>query len=217
MEINNSFQKKDKGHFRVAIFGSARVKVNDSAYKRVKDLAYILGEKGIDVVTGGGPGLMQAANEGHKLGTSKSRSGAYSIGIGIKLPWEQKFNKSVQYKEKFNIFSKRLDKFMLLSNVVIVEPGGLGTLLEFFYTWQLIQVRHICHIPIILMGDMWEGLIEWTKKEPLRKGYLDKKDYDLVFNVKTSKQAISIIEDAHKHFKRGGKKFCLNYKKYKIN
>ena len=154
MKTKKIMRDEDKGRFRVAIFGSARVKKHDNAYKRVKKLAYELGERGIDVVTGGGPGLMQAANEGHKLGTNKTKSGALSIGIGIKLPWEQKFNKSVEYKEKFNIFSKRLDEFMLVSNVVIVEPGGLGTLLELFYAWQLIQVHHICHMPIILIGDI---------------------------------------------------------------
>ncbi len=210
------FKNKDGKHFRVAIFGSSRIKEQDVIYKDVKKLAEILGTEGVDVVTGGGPGLMKAANEGHKLGTKKARSKAHSIGIGVRLPWNQKFNHGVQYKEKFNRFSKRLDEFMLLSNAVVVSPGGLGTILELFYTWQLVQVHHICNIPIILMGKEWEGLLKWVKKEPLSNKYLDKVDYDLVFHVKNPDQAMQIINEAYKAYIAGGKDFCLNYEKYKI-
>ena len=210
------FKENDAKHFRVAIFGSSRVKKNDTIYKCVKHLASMLGKRGIDVVTGGGPGLMQAANEGHKLGTKTSGKRAHSIGIGVKLLWNQKFNRAVEYKEEFNIFSKRLDEFMLLSNAVVVAPGGLGTLLELFYTWQLAQVHHICDIPIILMGSNWKGLLKWIRNDPLRKKYLDTIDYELVFHVKNPKQAVKIIEDNYSHFKKGGKNFCLNYKKYKV-
>ena len=97
-----AFEKKEDkqgGHFRVAIFGSSRVKNNDDLYKKVSKLASMLGEKGIDVATGGGPGLMEAANEGHKMGRIKSGTNAHSIGIGVKLPWGQKFNNAVEYKE----------------------------------------------------------------------------------------------------------------------
>ncbi|MEK6888829.1 MAG: LOG family protein [Nanoarchaeota archaeon] len=200
--------------FRVAIFGSARVKNNDVTYKRVRYLANMLGKNNIDIVTGGGPGLMRAASEGHKIGSKNT--GALSIGIGIKLPWEQKFSKTIEYKKQFNIFSQRLDEFMLLSNAVVVAPGGLGTLLELFYTWQLVQVHHICHIPIILMGDTWSGLLKWIRKEPLRRKYLDKMDFNLVFHVKTPKQAMKIIEESHEHFVKGGRSFCYNYNKYKL-
>jgi len=208
--------KNDK-NFKVAVFGSSRIQRNDIIYKNVRDLAYMLGEKGIDVITGGGPGLMEAANKGHKMGTTKSKSKAHSIGIGVKLLWKQKFNTSVEYKEEFEIFSRRLDEFMLLSNAVVVTPGGLGTILELFYTWQLVQVHHICDIPIILMGESWKGLLKWIKKEPLAKQYMDEEDYKLIFYVKNPKEAAEIIEENYKHFKGGGKNFCLNYKKYKIN
>lgn len=210
------FEKRDEKHFKVVIFGSSRVEMEDTIYKKVKDLAFMLGMKGIDVVTGGGPGLMQAANEGHKLGAKKSKKRSHSIGIGVKLLWKQKFNNAVQYKREFNKFSKRLDEFMLLSNAIVVAPGGLGTLLELFYSWQLVQVHHICDVPIILMGDKWEGLLRWVKRNPLKKGYLDEEDYKLVFYVKTAKEASTIIEDSYEHFKKGGKNFCLNYKKYKV-
>lgn len=212
----DQFEKRDMKHFRVAIFGSSRIKKNDTTYRRVRSLASMLGEQGVDVITGGGPGLMQAANEGHRMGVKKGRKRAHSIGIGIKLPWEQKFNEAVRYKKEFNIFSRRLDEFMLLSNAIVVAPGGLGTLLELFYTWQLVQVHHICDMPIILMGDTWKGLLKWIKKDPLRKNYLDANDYKLVFNVENPKQAMKIIEANYEHFKKGGKNFCLNYDKYKV-
>lgn len=210
------FEKKDEKHFKVVIFGSSRVKKNDAVYKKVKHLASTLGERGIDVVTGGGPGLMRAANEGHKLGAQRSKKRSHSIGIGVKLLWRQKFNSAVQYSREFNRFSTRLDEFMLLSNAIVVAPGGLGTLLELFYSWQLVQVHHICDVPIILMGDRWEGLLKWIKKNPLKSKYLNEEDYKIIFYVKTSKQAAKIIEDSYNHFKAGGKNFCLNYKKYKI-
>ena len=210
------FEKKDRGHYKVIIFGSSRVKMYDPIYKSVRRLARMLGERGVDVVTGGGPGLMQAANEGHQEGRRAAHKRSHSIGIGVKLLWNQKFNKSVQYKEEFNKFSRRLDEFMLLSNAIVVAPGGLGTTLELFYTWQLVQVHNICNIPIILMGKRWRGLLKWIKKEPLAKKYLSAEDYQLVFCVDTPQQAIKIIEESYQSFKRGGKNFCLNYKKYKI-
>lgn len=211
-ELKNNNDK----HFRVAIFGSAKIEEGDDTYRRAKALATGLGERGIDVITGGGPGLMKAANEGHQLGKQKSGSDAHSIGVGVELPWDQKFNNAVEYREKLPIFSKRLDEFMLLSNAVVVEPGGLGTLLELFYTWQLVQVHHICNIPIILIGDAWEGLLRWIKEEPLAKGYLEDVDYKLVFHAKNSQEALEIIDEAYKHFKEDGKNFCLNYEKYKL-
>lgn len=209
------FKNKDGKHFKVAIFGSSKIENGDTAYTKISHLAEMLGERGIDILTGGGPGLMRAANEGHVLGTDKSNSNAHSIGIGVRLPWNQKFNDAVREKEKVNRFSKRLDEFMLMSNAVVVAPGGLGTMLELFYTWQLVQVHHICDIPIILMGEQWGGLLKWIKKDPLKNKYLEDRDYKLVFHAKSSKQAMEIIDGAYDHFKKGGKNFCLNYEKYR--
>jgi uncharacterized protein (TIGR00730 family) len=210
------FEKNDKNHFKVVIFGSSRIKKNDSVYKKVEHLAMMLGEAGIDVVTGGGPGLMEAANAGHERGAKKSKAKSHSIGIGVKLLWKQRFNNSVEYKKEFNNFSQRLDEFMLLSDAIVVAPGGLGTLLELFYAWQLVQVHHICDVPIILLGDRWDGLLKWIKENPLKKKYLNGTDYELVYHVQTAKQAAKIIEDRYEHVQKGGKNFCLNYKKYKV-
>jgi len=204
----------DKMHFKVSIFGSARVGNKDSNYKEVYMLAKLLGENGIDVVTGGGPGLMEAANSGHKIGSKKTK--AHSIGLGIKLPREQGFNKSLDYKETFMRFTSRLDKFMLLSNAVIVAPGGIGTLLELFYTWQLVQVKHVCHIPIILLGKQWKPFVRWLRQWPLKYEYFTKEDLDLLYIANNYKEAVEIVEQVYEEFKKGNKDFCLNYKKYKI-
>jgi len=223
----SKFEKEIKEEeFRVTIFGSARIKKGDDSYKQVNILAKILGEYGVDIVTGGGPGLMQAASLGHKVGRKryiakskkdgKKRKPAHTIGLGIKLPWEQKFNKGVSVSKEFRRFSKRLDNFMLLSNVVIVAPGGVGTLLELFYTWQLVQVKQICNIPIILLGDMWDGLIDWLEEKPLKRKLFDKKDLHSLFYAKDAKEAIKMIEEAHKEYKKGSKNYCLNYKRHKL-
>ena len=203
-------------HFHVTIFGSSRIKKNDFVYKQVYILAQMIGEKNIDVITGGGPGIMEAANSGHKSGVKKRNHDAHSIGLGIKLPHEQKFNESVQLYKKFDKFSRRLDNFMLMSNAIVVAPGGIGTLLELFYTWQLMQVKRICNIPFILLGKQWKPFMEWMEKYPLKQKYFEKVDLDLVFLADDCYEAIKIIDKAHKHWKKGGKDFCLNYKKYKL-
>lgn len=200
--------------FRVSIFGSGRVKRGSPEYKQIHSLAKMLAKKGIDIVTGGGPGLMEAANRGHKAG--KGKTGSHSIGLAIRLPKEQKPNKSLDIVKEFNTFSKRLDNFMLLSNVVIVAPGGIGTLLEFFYTWQLVQTKKICDIPIILLGSMWSDLVKWLEKEPMKRGYFEKEDLGLIFLAKDCPDAIRMVNMAYEEYKKGTKNFCLNYKKYKL-
>ena len=203
-------------HFHVTIFGSARIKKGDPRYNQIFTLAKMIGENGIDVVTGGGPGIMEAASLGHKEGSKKARIKSHSIGLGIKLPHEQHFNTGVTASKVFDRFSDRLDNFMLLSNAVVVAPGGVGTMLEFFYTWQLMQVKHTCNIPIILFGDMWEGLLKWLKKQPLKKKFFDSDDMKLLFHAKNAKEALEIINESYEAFRKGDKNFCLNYEKYRF-
>jgi hypothetical protein len=212
IDIEKELKKK---HFRVAIFGSSRSKKGDKDYKMVYDLAYKIGEMGLDVVTGGGPGSMEAANEGHTEGDKDSA--AHSYGLVIELPWESKANEFLDIEKKFDRFSERLDTFMILSNVAIITPGGLGTCLELFYTWQLTQVKHICSMPIILLGDMWEELIDWVKKEIIKTGRADQKDLKNIFLCKNSDKAIDIIKKAQNIYKKEGDSYCLNYKKYKLD
>jgi len=202
--------------FKVAIFGSSRIKQNDKIYKDVKFLAKMLGERGIDIITGGGPGLMKAAGKGHKLGRKNNKK-THTIGLAIRLAKKQKTNEYVDVVKKFSRFSNRLDNFMVLSNAIVVAPGGIGTMLEFFYSWQLIQVKQICNVPVILLGEQWKDLVKWIKKYPLKSKFLGKRDFELLFVAKNCDQVIEIIDKANNDYKKGGKNFCLNYKKYKLN
>jgi uncharacterized protein (TIGR00730 family) len=212
---NNSYEKELKENdFRVTIFGSAQVKKGSRYYKDIYDLSKLIGKKGYDVVTGGGPGIMEAACNGHKAGSKNNDSVA--IGLNIKLPHEQRLNAGVDVSHEFNKFSNRLDNFMLFSNVIVVAPGGVGTLLELFYSWQLMAVNHTCRLPIILYGGMWKGLLDWFKKYPLKQGYFSKEEYDLLFYAETLNEVIEIIDHAHLAYKSNNKDLCLNIKRYKV-
>jgi len=200
-------------HFRVTIFGSARLKKEDQAYQDIYLLAHQLAEMGMDVVTGGGPGLMEAANRGHKIGR-KEGSDVDSYGLNIELPHEQQDNPYLDVKREFAVFSKRLDGFMLLSSIVVVAPGGVGTCLEFFYAWQLMQVKHTCKMPIIMIGDMWPGLIKWIKENPLKKGLLNSEDVESIICVKDWKVAAKLIGEIKEDLVKSGKDVCANLKLY---
>lgn len=203
----------DPNHFRVAIFGSARIQQGDETYENVYLLAHQLAERGIDVITGGGPGLMEAANRGHKIGRKKG-SHAHSLGLNIKLPHEQHDNPFLDVKRDFDVFSKRLDAFMLLSNVIVVAPGGVGTCLEFFYAWQLMQVKHTCKMPIIMMGEMWPGLLRWIRENPLKHKLLNKEDMDSIICVSDWEEASRLVGKAHEVFKEAGQEACINISQY---
>lgn len=207
-------QELYKKHFRVAVFGSARIRQKDPTAKEIYRLAKLIAGENIDIVTGGGPGIMQAANKGHRDGR-KSKN-VHSFGLNIRLPEEQKANRHLDIKGEFHRFSERLDTFMMLSNVVVVAPGGVGTLLEFLYTWQLAQVKHISDIPIILIGNMWAKFLKWIEKYPLKKGLLDAEDLGNLFLAKNCEEAFEIIRQFHEAYKRKNEHPCVNFKKYKI-
>lgn len=183
-----------KKRFRVVVYGSARIKRGDLDWNFIYELAKRIAEEDMDIVTGGGPGLMDAASEGHYAGNIGKKT--HSIGLQILLPKEQRDAKHLDIKKEFHRFSSRLDTFIELANAVVVAPGGVGTLLELFYTWQLMQVRMIRHIPIILIGDMWPDLVRWIKKWPLKKGFLNESDVDLLFFVDKIEDALVIIKRA---------------------
>jgi hypothetical protein len=204
-----------KEHFRVSIFGSARIKKDDQIYKDIYELSRMIAAEGIDVITGGGPGIMDAANAGHQAG--RANDDIHSIGLNIRLPKEQVANRHLDVKKEFDRFSERLDNFMVLSNVVVVAPGGIGTLLELFYTWQLVQVRQICHIPIILFGEMWADLLEWIEEWPLEKGFMEEADLDNVFLAKTKEEVMDIIKAFHGAYMAEEEYTCLNIKRYKLD
>ena len=202
-QLNNIVADLDKvitdmgtDFYRVSIFGSARIKPDTEEYKGVYTLAKELAENGADIVTGGGPGLMEAANAGAKEGSSKSKS----FGIRIDLPFEATPNDHLDIKFYHKRFSSRLDEFMRISHAVVVTPGGIGTLLELLYTWQLIQVNHISARPIILVGDMWNGFFDWIKSEPLKAQLLDKSDLDNIIIVKNVREVTKLLKPEIKAF-----------------
>jgi uncharacterized protein (TIGR00730 family) len=147
-------------HYRVTIFGSARARPGTVAYDETKRVAAALAGLGCDVVTGGGPGLMQAANEG----AASTSSGGRSVGIRVELPFEQEVNPFVTTAFEHRTFFTRLHHFVLASDAFVVAPGGIGTVLETMMIWQLLQVRHLADTPFILIGKMWPGLVEWARE-----------------------------------------------------
>jgi uncharacterized protein (TIGR00730 family) len=163
--VNNLTRLRPSKHdrYRVTIFGSARVKPGTFAYEETKRLAAALADMGCDIITGGGPGLMQAANEG--AATAPDR--AQSVGIRVDLPFEQEVNAFVTEAFEHRTFFTRLHQFVLTSDAFIVAPGGIGTVLETMMIWQLLQVRHLQDMPLILVGNMWPGLIEWARNSML--------------------------------------------------
>ena len=207
-------ERIDKSHFRVAIFGSARLTKDSPVYQTIYELAKMISEEGMDLVTGGGPGLMNAASEGHHAGRMTTK--VHSIGLKIQLPREEREAHHLDIKTEFDRFSNRLDTFMRYSNAVIVASGGVGTLLELFYTCQLMQVQHTCHIPIILLGRMWKDLVHWIKQWPLKNELLDQNDVELLYIASDYHEAFQIILEAYKSYQRSDEAFCLNYQKYKI-
>lgn len=202
-----------QSHFRVAIFGSARIIKDSLEYTEVFNLARMIAEAGMDLITGGGPGLMDGASEGYHAG--KKNASQHSIGLNIRLPREQEETAHLDIKKNFERFSQRLDHFILLSNAVVVAPGGIGTLLELFYTWQLMQVKHICTMPIVLMGDRWTGLIEWLRSKLLGTGLIDSVDLSLLISAGDCQEAFKVIHNCYELYRAGkDENFCLNYQKY---
>ena len=190
---------KSKKRFRVVIFGSARIEDGDPNWDLIYDLAKRIAEEDMDVVTGGGPGLMNAASEGHNDGDISKN--AQSIGLQIILPKKQVDSRHLDIKKEFYSFSERLDNFIELANAVVVAPGGIGTMLEFFYTWQLMQVKMIRDIPIILLGEMWPDFVQWMKKWQLNNRLIEQKAMNLLFLVNNNDDALIIIKKAYEKFK----------------
>jgi uncharacterized protein (TIGR00730 family) len=152
--------------YRVTYFGSARVDPNHWVYAAVRDSAAELTRLGCDIVTGGGPGLMRAANEGVKLADPDGAQ--KSVGIRVDLPFEQDVNAFVTDAFEHKTFFTRLHHFVLVSDAFVVCPGGIGTVLEMLMVWQLLQVRHLRDTPLILAGGFWNGMIDWAKSVMLR-------------------------------------------------
>src|SRR5437868_13802633 len=186
-------------HYRVSIFGSSRIRRGDPIYEEVKSLSYELARMGVDIVTGGGPGLMEAANSGATEGQVESK--ARSFGLAIHLPTEEAANPFVDKVFRHRTFFSRLHHFVRLSSAFIVMPGCSGTALELFMVWQLLQVKHMKEHPLILVGTMWPGLIEWIQGTMVERGLVSPPDLNMVSVVGSSKEAIPIISASYEQFK----------------
>jgi uncharacterized protein (TIGR00730 family) len=187
-------------HYRVSIFGSSRIRTGDPIYEEVKKLSAELARMGVDIVTGGGPGLMEAANSGAVEGQVESH--ARSFGLAIHLPNEEGANPFVNKVFRHRTFFSRLHHFVRLSSAFIVMPGGIGTALELFMVWQLLQVKHVTEHPLILVGTMWTGLIDWIKGTMVERGLVGLSDLDAVSIVASSDEAIPIIRASYERFKQ---------------
>jgi len=186
-------------HYRVSIFGSSRIRRGDPIYEEVKKLSFELARMGIDIVTGGGPGLMEAANSGAVEGQIESH--ARSFGLAIHLPSEEVANPFVDKVFRHRTFFSRLHHFVRLSSAFIVFPGGIGTALELFMVWQLLQVKHMKEHPLIMVGTMWPGLVEWISSTMVERGLVNPTDLDVVKIVRSSEEAIPLIAESYERFK----------------
>ncbi len=149
-------------HYYATIFGSARIQPGTPGYADVRRLAERIARLGCRVVTGGGPGLMQAANEGAAAGLPDDPEA--SIGVRVDLDFEQATNGFVGRAYEHRTFFSRLHHFVALSNAFVVVNGGIGTLLEMSMVWQLLQVKKLYDTPLILVGPMWSELVEWAAR-----------------------------------------------------
>ena len=201
-QLESELKHHTEKHYRVCIFGSARIQPDDENFKMTYDLAYLLGTAGIDVLTGGGPGLMEAGNKGVQDGRAAADSRSISFGLSIELGNLEEPSEHLDIKHHHKRFSSRLDDFMRLSNAIIVTPGGIGTLLELYFSWQLLQVAHMTERPIILIhSEFWKGLIDWMKEQQLGNGLVSESDFRFLHLVDTPKEAHAIIMKEYQKFK----------------
>jgi uncharacterized protein (TIGR00730 family) len=202
--VNNltRLRPSKSSRYRVSIFGSARTKPGAPAYEETKRVAAALAAMDCDVITGGGPGLMQAANEGAAAVAGRS------TGIRVELPFEQEVNPFVKLAFEHKTFFTRLHHFVLASDAFIVAPGGIGTVLETMMIWQLLQVQHIQETPLILVGKMWPGLVEWARKTMLsfEPPLVNAEDLNIPRCVPTADEAIALIREHHARWQKAEKR-----------
>jgi uncharacterized protein (TIGR00730 family) len=194
--VNNLTRLKPsrRERYHVTIFGSARLQPGSFGYEETKRVAAALAAMDCDIVTGGGPGLMQAANEG------AASERVQSIGIRVELPFEQDVNAFVSEAFEHRTFFTRLHQFVLSSDAFIVAPGGIGTVLEMILVWQLLQVKHLENTPLILVGSMWPGLVEWARSSMLSTSPPLASEVDLAIPrcVATADEAVAIVRECHR-------------------
>ena len=189
-EFVDAFETMSKVGPAVTIFGSARVSSSDPNYQAAEAIAHGLAKHEFAVITGGGPGIMEAANRG--AAQAKGRS----VGLNIELPHEQKGNRYANVPINFHYFFSRKVCFVKYSMGFIFMPGGCGTLDEFFETFTLVQTERIPHYPLILFGTKyWEGLVRWMKATLAKNAYISPADLDLFVITDEPQEAIDLILD----------------------
>ncbi|ONM50793.1 TIGR00730 family Rossman fold protein [Nocardia donostiensis] len=175
----------------VTVFGSARTPLEHPEYEAGRAIGAALAEAGFAVITGGGPGAMEAANRG------ACEAGGYSIGLGIELPFEQSLNEWVDLGINFRYFFVRKTMFVKYSQAFVCLPGGFGTLDELFEALTLVQTRKITRFPVILFGSRyWSGLVDWLRDSMLPSGKIADTDLDLVHMTDSVEEVVRIIEQS---------------------
>ena len=197
-EFVDGYEKLGKIGPCVSIFGSARTKPEDKYFKLAENIAYLLTQNGYGVITGGGPGIMEAGNKGAHRGKG------ISVGLNIELPFEQFDNAYIDRDKnlQFDYFFVRKVMFVKYAQGFVVMPGGFGTLDELFEAITLIQTKKIGRFPIILVGkDFWEGLFDWVKKVLIQKyGNVSPEDLDLIKIVDSEQEVVDVLNDFYKKY-----------------
>jgi hypothetical protein len=196
-EFVEGFELLSKVGPAVSIFGSARLGQRDPIYKTTEKIAYLLAKEGYSIITGGGPGLMEAANKGAR------QAGGKSVGLNIQIPTEQRPNLHADILLEFRYFFCRKVMFVKYARAFVIVPGGYGTLDELFESLNLIQTARIKPFPVILVNrNYWQGLIKWMQDTVISKGCLTQKDLEIFMLVDTPDEVVSCIKD----FYRGKRK-----------
>jgi uncharacterized protein (TIGR00730 family) len=174
----------------VSIFGSARAQASDPVYARARTTARRLGEAGFAVITGGGPGIMEAANRGAQ------DAGVTSVGLNIELPFEQAQNAYVDLGLRFHYFFTRKVMFVRYASAFVVHPGGFGTLDEMFEALTLIQTHKVRHFPVVLVeADYWRGLVDWVRERLLADGRIAPEDLALLRTSDDPEEVVKIVTE----------------------
>lgn len=199
-EFVDGFELMRKVDPAVSIFGSARLGPDSPYWKLTEQICETITSSGFSLISGGGPGLMEAANKGARRGISKFKrefpkeAPPISVGLTIQLPFEPKANEFVDLEVHFRYFFVRKVMFAKYARAFLIMPGGYGTLDEVFEALTLIQTNKMQRFPIIMMGkDYWQGLIDWLKNVPLKQGALTKKHLDLIHITDDPEEAVDVI------------------------
>lgn len=197
-EFVESFETmRDMPKMLVSVFGSARTPEDDPVYQSARELGNLLAESGYGVITGGGPGVMEAAARG-----AYEKNGV-SVGLNIQLPMEQHPNPYQSASVSFNYFFVRKVSFLKYSTAVIVYPGGFGTLDELSEVLTMVQTGKINLIPIIFVNrKFWGGLIRWFKNTMLKEKMISPEDMDLIEVVDSAEEAVAYLKECHRYGKR---------------